>query len=186
MSNRTPNLIGLRTEMEKHGFALNVSGSYVLSSFAADEWARVQQIDFSKLKFSDEDHVVVAHGPKGSLAKLARVTSDRKFANYLGKFISVALINGEVFTKAEFVRSLVQNPTLHAVHVSSATDYFGILHGDQAAKYKSLIYPVPNGFLTLDLEENPPAQASHMKTRIVAIDPPKGMAAKADLLKLFP
>jgi len=186
MSKRTPNGIGLRHTMEAKGIGLNSSGSYVLRSFDPDEFARVEKTDFSQLKFSDEDHVVVSRGTLGSLAKLARVTSDRKHARYFGgKFISVALIEGEVFSKAEFIRSIAQNPTLRVVHLSSAKDYVGILHGDIAATYKSLAYPVPNDFLLLDIEENPPPQATHMKVRIVATDPPEGAAAKAELLKRF-
>ena len=187
MSNRTSNTIGWRAEAEKRGIALNSSGSYVLSSFDADEYSRVGKTDFSKVKFSDDDHVVIAHGTKGSLAKFARVTSDRKFARYLGgKFISVALIDGEVFTKAEFVRSIAQNPTLHVTHGVPIKDYVGILHGDLSARYKTLVYPVPNGFLLLDLEEDPPPQAYHMKVRILATDPPEGAEVKKDLLNLYP
>jgi hypothetical protein len=186
MSNRTPNSIGLRAEMEKRRIALNAMGSYVLSSFDTAELDRVRKTDFSVLKFSDEDYVVVAQGPKGSLAKLARVTSDRRNAKYMGQFISIALINGEVFSKAEFIRSLAQNPTLQVTHGTPVKDYVGILHGKRAAKYKSLVYPVQNEFLTLDLEEDPPPQSFQMKVRIVATDPPEGIAVKANLLKLYP
>lgn len=186
MSNRIPNAIGLRSEMEQRGIALNSSGSYVLISFDAAEFELVQKTDFTKLKFSDDDQVVVARGTKGSLAKFARVTSDRKFARYFGgKFISVALIDGEVFSKSDFIRSLAENPSLHVTLVSMTKDYVGILHGDQTARYKTLVYPVPNGFLLLDLEEEPPPQSSHMKVRINAVNPPEGAGVKAELLKRF-
>lgn len=186
MSTRITNGIGFRRQMEAKGIGLNASGSYVLRSFDPDEFARVEKTDFSKLKFSDEDHVVVARGTLGSLAKLAYVTSDRKFARcFGGKCVSVALIEGEVFSKAEFIRSLARNSTLHVSHVSAGKDYIGILHGDIAATYKSLAYPVPGGFYLLDIEENPPPQAARMMVRIRATDPPEGVAVKADLLKRF-
>jgi hypothetical protein len=172
--------------MEENHIGLNSSGSYVLRSFDSAEFERVQKTDYSKLQFSDEDHVVIARGTQGTLAKFAKITSDRKFARYFGgKFISAALIEGEVFSKAEFIRSIAQNPTLLITHGFSAKECIGILHGDIAATYKSLVHPVPNGFLLLDLEENPPPQASHMKVRIVATDPPEGAAVKAELLKRF-
>jgi hypothetical protein len=192
MSNRITNTIGLRAEMEKKHIGLNSFGSYVLSSFDAAAFDRVQKTDFPKLQFSHEDYVVVARGTKGSLAKLAKVTSDRKFARYFGnKFISVELIEGVVFSKIEFIRSIAQNDTLHAVQVSTARGFWGILHGDQKAQYKSLVYPVPaqvpNDFCILDLEEAPPPQSLNMKVRIVPpTNPPEGAAAKAALLKLFP
>jgi len=184
MSNHVPNTIGLRAEMEKQGFALDSSGSYVLSSLEVNELDLLQKTDFSKLQFGGEDHVVVARGPKGSLVRFARVTSDCKYGKFLGKFVSIRLINGEVFTKTDFIRSIAQNPTLRVVHVSSATDYVGVLHGDRTKKYKSLIYRTSNGFLSLDLEENPPAQSMSMKIRIVSENPPEGLAAKIDLLSL--
>ena len=172
--------------MEANNIGLNSSGSYVLRSFDEAEFDRVQKTDFSKLKFSDEDHVVIALGTRGSLAKLAKVTSDRKYARYFGgKYISVALIEGEVFSKAEFIRSIAQNPTLLVTHGFSAKQCIGILHGDITATYKSLVYPVQNGFLTLDLEENPPPQASHMRVYLTATDPPEGAAVKAELLKRY-
>lgn len=182
MSNRITNGIGFRRDMEAKGIALLGSGSYVLRSFDPDEFDCVQKTDFTQLKFSEDDYVVVARGTLGSLAKLAKVTSDRKFARYFGgKFISVALIEGEVFSKAEFIRSIEQNPTLHVVHGSK--DYVGILHGDLTATYKSLAYPAPNGFYLLDIEENPPPQFSNKLVRIVASDPPEGATVKAELLK---
>ena len=91
-----------------------------------------------------------------------------------------------MFSKDEFIRSIAQNPMLHVVHISTAKDYVGILHGNIGATYKSLVYPTPDGFLILDLEENPPPQALHKKVRIVATDPPEGAAVKAELLKSFP
>jgi hypothetical protein len=186
MSKRISNGIGLRAAMESKGIGLNSSGSYVLSSFDAREFESVQRTDFAGLEFSNEDHVVVASGKKGSLAKLARVTQDRKFARYLfGNFISVALIEGQVYSRSEFIRSIAQNGTLHVVKVSTAKDYVGILHGDMAAAYKSLVYPTPNGFLILDLEEKPPPQSVDMMVRIVAVDPPEGAEIKAALLKRF-
>jgi hypothetical protein len=186
MSKRITNGFGLRREMEAKGIGLLSSGSYVLRSFEPDEFVRVQALDFSKMQFSDEDFVVVAQGPQGSLAKFARVTKDRKFTRYFGgKHVSVALIEGDVFSKPEFVRSIAANPTLRVAHVSTAKEYVGILHGDISATYKSLAYPVSNGFLLLDLEENPPPQASHMKVRILATNPSEGVAAKEELLKRF-
>lgn len=186
MSKRITNGIGFRREMEAKGIALKSGGSYVLRSFDPDEFDRVKKTDFTKLKFSEEDHVVIARGTLGSLAKLARVTSDRKFARYFGgKYVSVALIEGEVFSRAEFIRSVASNPTLHVVHISTAKDYVGILHGAIDATYKSLVYPAPNGFLLLDLEENPPPQALQMKVRIVTTNPSEGATVKANLLKQF-
>ena len=186
MTKRVTNGIGLRKDLEANGIGLNSSGSYVLRSFDADELDRVQKLDFSKLEFSEVDYVVVALGPQGSLAKLAKVTSDRKFARYFGgKCVPVALIEGEVFTRSDFIKSLAQNSTLRVTRLSDAKDFVGILHGDIAATYKSLIYPAPTGFFSLDVEENPPPQSLHMKVRIVAIDPPEGAAVKAELLKRF-
>lgn len=186
MSKRFTNGIGFRREMEALGIGLNASGSYVLRSFDSDELGRVRKLDFSQLEFSAEDHVVVAQGTQGTLAKLARVTSDRAYARYLGgKYVSVALIEGKVFSQAEFIHSIAQNPTLRVTRVSDAKTFVGILHGDMAATYKSLVYAVPERFLILDLEENPPPQASNMKVRILATDPPEGAAVKAELLKRF-
>lgn len=172
--------------MEAKGIALLSSGSYVLRSFDPDEFARVQALDFSKMQFGEEELVIVARGPQGTLAKFARVTKDRAFARYFGgKHISVALIEGEVFSKSEFIRSIATNPALRVAHVSTAKEYVGILHGDVAATYKTLVYPSSNGFLLLDLEENPPPQSTDMKVRIIAQNPPEGVAVKAELLKAF-
>ncbi|HEV2247237.1 MAG TPA: hypothetical protein VGW37_11350 [Terriglobia bacterium] len=186
MSKRITNGFGLRREMEAKGIALLSSGSYVRRSFDPDEFAHVQTLDFSKMQFSDEDFVVVAHGPQGTLAKFARVTKDRRFARYFGrKYISVALIEGEVFSQREFVRSIANNPTLRVAHVSTAKEYTGVLHGDISATYKSLVYAASSGFLLLDIEENPPPQATHMKVSILATNPPEGLAAKEELTKHF-
>jgi hypothetical protein len=186
MSKRITNGIGLRAKLEAAGIGLNSSGSYVLRSFDPDEFDRVQKTDFQKLKFSDEDYVVIAHGTQGSLAKFAKVTADKKYARYFGgKYVSVALIQGAVFSKSDFIRSIAQNPALRVLHVSSAKQYVGILHGKMDAAYKSLVHPVPNAFLLLDLEENPPPQSSHMKVCILTNEPPEGTAVRASLLKLF-
>jgi hypothetical protein len=186
MRKRITNGIGLRREKEAAGIALNESGSYVLRSFDPDEFDRVNQFDFSKLKFGEEEFVVVARGTQGTLAKLARVTGDRQFARYFGgKHVSVALLEGEVFSQAEFIRSIAQNPTLRVVRARDSKEFVGILHGDRTKNYKSLVYPVPNGFLILDLEENPPPQSSEMLVRIAAEEPPEGAAIKAELLKRF-
>jgi hypothetical protein len=186
MSKRVLNGFGLRRDMEAKGIALLSSGSYVLRSFDPDEFARIQALDFSKMQFSDEDFVVVAHGPQGTLAKFARVTKDRKFARYFGgKHISAALIEGQVFSKSEFIQSIAQNTTLRVVHLSTGKEYLGILHGDISKAYKSLVHPVRGGFLLLDLEENPPPQSTDMKVRIIAQNPPEAVAVKAELLKTF-
>jgi len=186
MSKRVTNGFGLRREMEAKGIALLSSGSYVLRSFDPDEFARVQTLDFSRMHFGEEDFVIVANGPQGSLAKFARVTKDRMFARYFGgKHISVALIEGEVFSKSEFIRSIAKNPTLRVAHISTAKEYVGILHGDISATYKTLVYPLANGFLLLDLEENPPPQSTDMKVRIIAHNPPEGVAVRTELLKAF-
>lgn len=185
---RVTNGIGLRREMEARvpSIGLNASGSYVLRSFDADEYARVLKTDFAKMQFSEEDHVVVARGTQGSLARLAKVTADRKYARYLGgKFVSVALIEGEVFSKPDFNRSLVMNPTLRVVRSRDSQTFLGILHGDLTKAYKSLVCPAANGFLLLDLEENPPPQHSNMKVRIAEIDPPEGAKVKAELVARF-
>ncbi len=186
MSKRITNGFGLRLELEAKGIALLSSGSYVLRSFDPDEFARVQTLDFSKMQFSEEDFIIVANGPQGSLAKFARVTKDRKFARYFGgKYISAALIDGEVFSKTEFIQSIAKSSTLRVAHVSTAREYVGVLHGDISATYKTLVYPSSIAFLLLDLEDNPPPQASHMKVRIMATNPPEGVSAKEELLTRF-
>lgn len=186
MSKRIPNGIGLRREQEAgpKAISLNASGSYVLASFDADEYARVQKLDFGKMRFGDEDFVVVARGTKGSLVRFAKLTEDRKYARYLGgKFVSIALIDGEVYTKAEFVRSLAECPTLRVSHAQK--EYLGVLHGSRDRQYKSLIYPVSDRFLYLDLEEKTGAQFTRAMVQILAVDPPEAASVKADLLARF-
>lgn len=186
MSARTKNGIGLRAEWEKLGLGLNSSGSYVLPSFDSAELQRNQTMDFRMVKFGDEDCVVVTRGKYGSLARLARVSEDKKFVRYFGgKFVSLALIQGEIFSKREFVQGLSGNRTLHVVKAVNGKDYFGVLHGDREASYKTLVFPSGSGFSLLDLEENPPPQASAMLVRIESEDSPDALAAKDALLKNF-
>jgi hypothetical protein len=186
MSTRIKNSIGLRNEMEarKPPIALNASGSYVLRSFDPTEYAHALAVDFDRTLFDDEEFVVVAQGTLGSLAKFARLSADHRYARYFGgKFVSVALIEGQVFSKSDFVQSLAGNPTLRVMH--QFKEYVGILHGDVTKSYKSLVYPVSDRFNFLDLEENPPPQASHMQVRILETSPAEGAAVKADLIKRF-
>ena len=103
MGTRVKNGIGLRKQMEARGIGLNASGSYVLRSFDPDEYDHVVKADFAKMTFGNEDYVVIAQGTLGSLAKFARVTPDLRYARYFGgKYISVALIEGQVFSKPDF------------------------------------------------------------------------------------
>ena len=188
MIKRTANGIGLRREMEARtpAIGLNASGSYVLSSFDVAEFAYVQSVDFNKLVFSKDEVVVVARGTSGSLARFAKVTSDQQHARYLGgKFISLALIDGQVFSKADFIRSVAGNPTLRVMIVQNCKELVGVLCGDMAKRYKTLVYSVGDRFNLLDLEENPPSHVSGMQVRIIETNPAEGMAAKADLLKRF-
>ena len=188
MSTRIKNGIGLRKEMEarKPAIGLNASGSYVLRSFDPDEYAHVTTVDFDRIAFEEAESVVIAQGTLGSLARLAKLSLDRRYARYFGnKFASVMLIQGEVFSKRDFIRSLVSNLTLSVMHVQSAKSYVGVLHGDVTKTYKTLVYPAGDRFNFLDLEENPPPQASRMQVRILETNPPEGAGVKADLLKRF-
>jgi hypothetical protein len=179
MANKITNGIGLRRDWEAKGIGLNAFGSYVLRSFDSDEWLHVQQVDFQNMEFPKEDHVVVARGTLGTLANLARVTEDHRYARYFGdKFISVALIQGEVFTKSDFISSIASNPTARVVHLQSGTERVGIVHGDLNKTYKTLVYPAGNGFNFLDLEEKPPPQSLDMMVKIKEIDPVEGDSVK--------
>ena len=138
------------------------------------------------MKFSKEDFVVVAHGSKGTLSRQAKVTDDFKYAKYFGsKFVSVALIKGEVFRKSDFIQSLAENQTLSVVRSQNAITHHGILHGDRSKMYKTLVYPLGDSFQLLDLEENPPPQSSHMRVRIIEPDIAAQNEAKVKLLNLF-
>ena len=188
MSTRIKNGIGLRKELEARtpAIGLNASGSYVLRSFDPDEYAHVLSVDFNRITFDEEDSVVVAQGTLGSLARLARLSPDRRYARYFGnKFVSVALVFGETFSKRDFVRAIANNPTLRVTHVQSGKVYVGVLHGEMTKTYKTLVYPAGDRFNFLDLEENPPPQASRMQVRILETNPPEGAAVKADLVKRF-
>jgi hypothetical protein len=188
MSTRVKNGIGLRKEMEARtpAIGLRASGSYVLRSFDPDEYAHVLKVDFAKLTFLKDEFVVIAQGSQGSLAKFAQVTPDLKYASYFGgKYVSVTLIEGQALTKSDFISSIADNPTLRVQHIQTGKEYVGILHGDISKAYKSLVYPAGERFNFLDLEENPPPQASHMQVRIVATEPPEGRTAKAELLTRF-
>ena len=182
MANKITNGIGLRRDWETKGIGLNGFGSYVLPSFDPDEWLHVQQVDFQNMEFSKEDFVVVAHGTKGSLANFARVTEDHRYARYFGdKFISVALIQGEVFTKSDFISSIASNPTARVVHLQIGIERVGIVHGDLDKSYKTLVHPAGPGFNFLDLEENPPPQSLDMMVKIKEIDPVEGDSVKQQL-----
>jgi len=188
MSIRIKNEIGLRKKMEarKPAIGLNASGSYVLRSFNPDEYAHVISVDFDRIVFAEEESVVVAQGTLGSLARLAKLSPDRCYARYLGgKFVSVALIQGEVFSKRDFIHSIAKNSVLRVSCVQTGNVCVGILHGDITKSYKTLVYPAGDRFNFLDLEENPPPQASHMQVRILETNPSEGTAVKADLLKRF-
>ncbi len=123
MSTRIKNGIGLRKELEARtpAIGLNASGSYVLRSFDPDEYAHVLSVDFNRITFDEEESVVVAQGTLGSLARFARLSPDKRYARYFGnKFVSVALIPGETFSKRDFIRAVASNPMLRVSHVRAA------------------------------------------------------------------
>jgi hypothetical protein len=186
MSNRIKNGIGLRQGLEGRTTAigLNASGSYVLRSFDPDEYAHVLSLHFNRIRFQEEESVVVARGTLGSLAKFARLSSDRRYARYFGnKFVSIALIEGEAFSKPDFIRSIAKNPTLRVSHAGK--DYFGLLHGDVTKSYKTLVYVAGDRFNFLDLEENPPPQYSQAQVRILETDPAEGEQVRSELVNRF-
>jgi hypothetical protein len=188
MTARIKNGIGLRKEMEarKPAIGLNASGSYVLRSFDPDEYAHVIKVDFDRIAFEEIESVVIAQGTLGSLARLAKLSPDRRYARYFGsKFVSVALIHGEVFSKHDFILSVAKNPTLRVSHVQTGKVYVGVLHGDITKSYKTLVYPAGDRINFLDLEENPPPQASRMQVRILETDPPEGAQVRSELVNRF-
>ena len=182
MSTRVKNTIGIRRGMEARALkiGLNAFGSYVLPSLDPAEFAHVQSVDFDKLTFLKEELVVVAHGKLGSLARFAQVTSDLRYARFFGrKYISIALIEAQVFSKEDFIRSIASNPTLRVLHVQTCKEYVGILHGEITRRYKTLVYLNGERLDFLDLEENPPPQASHMQVRILESIPDDKMVMSA-------
>lgn len=173
-------------EIRRPAIGLNASGSYVLRSFDPDEYAHVIKVDFDRIAFDEVESVVIAQGTLGSLARFAKLSPDRRYARYLGgKFLSVALIDGEAFSIHDFILSIAKNPSLRVSHIQTGKVYVGVLHGDITKSYKTLVYPTGDRFNFLDLEENPPPQASGMQVRILETDPPEGAQVRSELVNRF-
>ncbi len=184
---RIKNMIGFRQEWERNGIALLQSGSWVVPSFDEAEFGVTTALDFSKFSFAAEDSVVVTQGTKGKLVRFAKISADGQFAQYpFRKYLRLSHINATVFSKADFVAELQAQPSLEVAKATDGSRYIGALWGERDAAYKSLLYLRDEQLRWLDLEENPPPQASSQKVRIVSENPQGGPSVKLRMLELYP
>ena len=185
-----------REALEKDGIALMLSGSYVLTTLDEDALEAIRRADRSKLSFSEQQSVVVtnahSNSKRGKLARIARLSSDGRFARYhhpvfssRSSIISLRLINAAAFTPEQFITLLRDNETLHVRRQCDGRDWVGVLFGSDADVYSSLVIPAdtPLGFDLVDIEtELNPHNARGVVT-VIGRNPTSGKPARDQILR---
>lgn len=157
----------LADEMEAQGVALRESGAYVHRSFDANELEQLKNLAGQKIDFDKSDAVVVANG-RGCLVRNARLSKDRKVANFLGRIITLDLLKGKAFSKAEFAARVKDNPITKLIILSTGEKRTGVLYGSLDHPYASLIDVVNNRMRFTDIETK---ERSNNRDKVVEILP---------------
>jgi hypothetical protein len=178
MTGRIKNTIGLRANFEKRGLGLNASGSYVLATLDAGELKHLESVEFRTMEHRPEECVLVVEGTRhsGTLVRIVQLSTDGRYCYFPGRFrwLSPRLLKTTPLTIPDFIKSIESNPTVKIRKIREQRDRTGILVGLPEAKYKSLISLDGDRLVSVDIEENPPSQATHEVTRILEWNPAEG------------
>lgn len=183
------NTKSFRMQAEKlGGCSLYAAKAYVASRFNRSAYDEALTVDVSKLRFADEQSIVVAHGEKGRGALLfkARIDSTGKYAmaydvkRLKESFTSLSLTKTEVFSQAEFVERVTKKADIRSIkRVKGGEEIVGLLFGNVGDTYSALVNVV-NGRVTLhdvELSKN-----EYNATVLCHLGDASKVASKADSL----